>query len=121
MDSKKAHSPMGEYRDPSKQKRKNARIRVNNITATFKIEGTNQDYECQILDLGTGGLGIATKTLLYPGDKIKIHFWLEGNEFNLLATVSRTSGKNVGLIFEDPPLDAISKIQNYIHSKLFKS
>jgi len=73
------------------------------------------------LDLGTGGVGIATKTLLYPGDKIKIHFWLEGNEFNLLATVSRTSGKNVGLIFEDPPLDAISKIQNYIHSKLFKS
>ncbi|GIX41958.1 MAG: hypothetical protein KatS3mg129_1691 [Leptospiraceae bacterium] len=76
MDSRKQYNErIGEFRDPSKQKRKNARIRVPNIPATFILEGLNKEYECQILDIGTGGLGISTKTLLYPGDKIRIRFF----------------------------------------------
>jgi len=120
MSDKKYERGIGEFRDPSKQKRKNARIRVPNLPAMFSLEGINKEYECIINDIGTGGLGISTKTLLYPGDKIKIHFWLEGIEFNIPATVSRVSGKNVGLVFEDLPVEIVAKIQNYIHSKLFK-
>ncbi len=116
---KKNYTTQGEFRESSKQKRKNARIRVN-LNGTFVILGMDKENECNIVDIGTGGMGILTKTLLYPGDKVKIHFWLDDKEFYLQGTVSRVSGKNVGLIFEDISTDDIAKIQNYIHSRLFK-
>lgn len=113
-------NPLGDYRDPSKQKRKNARIRINNLIANFKISGVPKEYECQILDIGTGGLGLSTTTLLYPGDKIQLNFFLDGVEFHINATVSRVSGKIVGVVFDEISSNEVAKIQNYIHSRLFK-
>ncbi|MCS7205798.1 MAG: PilZ domain-containing protein [Leptospiraceae bacterium] len=111
---------MSNYRDPSKQKRRHARIAVSNLQGTFLVEGSGQEHDCSILDIGTGGMGISSKTLLYPGERIKMRFWLENQEFEIPGIVSRVSGKNVGIIYDNPPQDVIMKIQNFIHSKLFK-
>lgn len=118
MEQKKSLSS-GELRSPSKQQRKNARIRVTNITGTFILQNQNKEYECQILDIGTGGLGISSKTLLYPGDKIIVKFWLEDKNFELPSVVSRVSGKNIGLIFDNVPTEMINQIQNFIHKNIF--
>ncbi len=118
----KINKELGVFREASKQKRKNARIKLLNVTGSFLIhtQGNSQSHECVILDIGTGGIGISTKTFLYPGDKIQIQFWLENQFFDIPAIVSRVSGKNVGLVFDNPEIQYITKIQDYIHSKLFK-
>ncbi|MFN3603785.1 MAG: PilZ domain-containing protein [Leptonema sp. (in: bacteria)] len=110
---------LGEFRDTKKQQRKNARIRLTNLLGTFFLVSEKKEYECQILDLGTGGLGLSTKTLLYPGDKIIVKFWLEDQMFELPSIVSRVSGKNVGVIFENIQNKEIEKIQSFIHKNFF--
>lgn len=111
----------GDFQKPSKQQRKNARIRINNLIGSFTLNNQSRENECRILDIGTGGLGIETKTLLYPGDKIIIRFWLEENNFELPCVVSRVSGKNAGVVFENISEEIIAKIQNYIHKNFFHS
>lgn len=119
MEQKKI-STSGEFINPSKQRRQNARIRLTNLTGTFILQNQNKEYECQILDIGTGGLGISTKTLLYPGDKIIVKFWLEDKIFELPSVVSRVSGKNVGLIYDNVSAEMINQIQTFIHKNIFQ-
>lgn len=110
----------GNIRDPNRQRRKHARIRVNNLKATFQIQGSNKEYDCVILDLGTGGIGIESKTLLYPGDRVIIKFWLQNRYYEIPSMVSRVSGKVAGLVFENPESEAIGNIQSYIHEQIFR-
>ncbi len=115
----KQGSKFENFQKPSKQQRKNARIRITNLIGNFVFHNQNKENECTILDIGTGGLGIETKTLLYPGDKIIVKFWLEDTIFELPCIVSRVSGKNAGVIYDNVSEEIIVKIQNFIHKNIF--
>lgn len=107
-----------QLRDPSKQKRRNARIAVR-IDAEFRMAGESATHPADLIDLGTGGIGLVARMPLYPGDRLVLSFPLEERYIEVSVVVSRASGKNFGVVFENPEDPAIEFIQNYIQRKFF--
>lgn len=107
-----------QLRDPSKQKRRNARISVR-LEAEFRMAGESVTHPADLVDLGTGGIGLTARMPLYPGDRLILSFRLEDRYIQVAVVVSRASGKNFGVLFEDPEDPAISHIQDYIQKKFF--
>ena len=107
-----------QLRDPSKQKRRNARIAVR-IEAEFCVAGESATHPAELFDLGTGGIGLTARMPLSPGDRLILSFRLEERDIEASVVVSRASGKNFGVIFEDPEDPAIGIVQNYIQKKFF--
>lgn len=105
-------------RDPSKQKRRNARIGVN-LEAHFKFESDPTVHEANVLDLGTGGIALSARTPLYPGDRIQLNFALGEQFVEAMCIVSRSSGKTFGMVFEDPEDPIVGFVQDFIQKKLF--
>lgn len=105
-------------RDASQQKRKKARARVS-LQADFQLEGKPEKHPCSIVDIGTGGLSIQTKSTLYVGDRLVVFFKLKTRVLTQNATVTRVSGKSVGAQFTGLGDAELAEIQEYIHSSFF--
>ncbi len=105
-------------RDPSQQKRKKARAQVN-ITGEFTLDGSDSLQPCTITDIGTGGLSFISKSTLYEGDKIKVHFKLGSLKMELDTAITRTIGKTAGAQFQAISTEQLEQIQDYIHKAFF--
>jgi len=111
-------SSHSKLRDPSTQKRRNARV-VTSLEAIFYMDGESKSHDATVIDLGTGGIGISAKVPLYPGDRIFLQFSVNEESISTFCVVSRASGKNFGLIFENPEDPVVETVQDYIQKKFF--
>lgn len=112
---------MAEYvnlRDPSKQKRKNARVPVA-VSGEFRIGKHDSVLEASVVDVGTGGIGLTARTPLFPGDRILLAFPLNDARVEARLVVSRASGNAFGAVFESPEDPAIPAVQEFIQKKAF--
>lgn len=107
-------------RDAAQQKRKKARARVN-LQGEFQLEGKPEKFPCTLVDIGTGGLSLQTRSTLYVGDKIVVSFKLKAKPMKQNAVVTRVSGKSIGLQFTGLGEAELAEIQEYIHSAFFDS
>lgn len=107
-----------QMRDASQQKRKKARSRVS-LAGEYRIEGKNDPVECQIVDLGTGGVSMMTKATMYVGDRIRIRMRLGPSPLDVAGVVIRVSGKTLGIQFEKVSEEQMALIQQYIHQAFF--
>lgn len=107
------------FRDPAKQKRKNARVNLN-IEAEFSLSARKDRYPCLILDIGTGGVALDTRSTVFEGDKISIFAKLYGKEVELNATVIKVSGKTANCQFGSLSEETMDLIQEVIHKKFFE-
>ena len=105
-------------RDSAQQKRKKARARIS-MEAEFQLDGKPDRFACQLVDIGTGGLSIQTKSTLYVGDKIVVSFKLKQQIMKQAAVVTRVAGKSVGAQFTNLAEADLGEIQEYIHSSYF--
>ncbi|PJZ69793.1 pilus assembly protein PilZ [Leptospira perolatii] len=107
-----------EYRDPSQQKRKNARVKLT-IDGDFCIKGKPQRFPIHIIDIGTGGAGLETRSSVFEGDRIQLFALVNDKNMELEAEVIRVSGKKVNCIFINLSDEDRSAIQDLIHKKFF--
>lgn len=106
--------------DTKKQKRKKSRVRLS-TPATFILNSKKQSpYNCNLIDLGTGGLTIQSPTTLYNGDKVQVQFKLNQDMLNITGIVARGSGKDFVIRYEELPEKEHNTIQEYIHKVFFK-
>lgn len=98
-----------EYRDPSLQKRKNARIKVT-LGAEISIKGKQEKHPVTILD---------SRTTMFEGDSIHLHMRINGKNLILETKIIRSSGKKVNGIFVGITDKHRIEIQEFIHGKFF--
>ena len=108
--------------DPTKQKRKNARMNIN-LTAQLKLEAKGDFHNCEIDDVGTGGIRFHGGMYVLEGDKVVLRFELEENKpLEAHGPILRTQGKYaVVQIPETGAEKLVTEIQEYIHKNLFSS
>jgi ribosomal protein L35AE/L33A len=111
--------PSFDHRDLSKQKRKSARIRVN-LPATYQLGKVPAQFECVIIDIGTGGIAIQAKTLFYKGDELTLRFKIDSNAMVIQGKVLRTTGKNIIVVYDNIPERERNIIQKQIDSFFYK-
>lgn len=104
--------------DPSKQKRKKARIRLD-TSGTYVLNGKGKPIECKLIDLGTGGLTFQSNMSLYPGDKLELEFKLPGKSVSVPGEIARVSGKDCVLKYLELSPEVESAIQSFIHDSFF--
>ena len=104
-------------RDPSIQKRKKARVRVD-TRGELHIPGVQRPIQIEFLDIGPGGVAFQAKTNLYVGDMVRMCFQLTGRLLDVKAEVKRVSGKNVAATFVDLSESDNFAIQECIHHTL---
>ncbi|TGK17889.1 PilZ domain-containing protein [Leptospira fluminis] len=107
-----------EYRDPSQQKRKNARVKIT-IEGEFCVKGKTQKFPVHVVDIGTGGAGMETRTSVFEGDRIVLFAAINGKNMELESEVIRVSGKKANIIFVNLPDEDKDLIQDLIHKKFF--
>ncbi|MFB5649113.1 PilZ domain-containing protein [Leptospira wolffii] len=107
-----------EYRDPSQQKRKNARVKIT-IDGEFAVKGKAQRFPVFIVDIGTGGAGLETRTSVFEGDRIHLFGTINGKNMDLESEVIRVSGKKANVIFLNLSDEDKDLIQDLIHKKFF--
>ncbi|EQA44939.1 type IV pilus assembly protein PilZ [Leptospira broomii serovar Hurstbridge str. 5399] len=107
-----------EYRDPSQQKRKNARVKIT-IDADFSVKGKSQRFPVHVVDIGTGGAGLETRTSVFEGDRIFLFAPINGKNMELESEVIRVSGKKANVIFVNLLDEDRELIQDLIHKKFF--
>ena len=105
-------------RDASRQKRKMARTPVN-IKGEYALKGQDQAHQCEVTDLGTGGLSMTTRSTMYDGDEVEVRLPLGKSALTVPGRVVRVSGKSIGVQFEDLPDEQLEIIQDYIHTTFF--
>lgn len=66
-----------EYRDPSLQKRKDARIKIV-LDAEISIKGKQEKHPVTILDIGTGGVALDSRITMFEGDYVHLHARING-------------------------------------------
>ncbi len=108
-----------QVRDADKQKRRQARTNLN-LDGTFTMESGGDPSPCTLLDIGTGGLSFLTRSTLYVGDRLVVRCKIGGREVSLPGSVSRVSGKSVGMQFSQIAPDVLEKIQGFIHDTFFE-
>ena len=108
-----------QVRDSDKQKRRQARTNLN-LEGTFTMPGDGVPGPCTLLDIGTGGLSFLTRSSLYLGDALSLRFKLSGHELVASGTVSRVSGKTVGVQFTGLGAAELELIQSFIHDTFFE-
>ncbi|MBE7412821.1 MAG: PilZ domain-containing protein [Leptospiraceae bacterium] len=104
--------------DPSKQKRKKARIRLD-ITGFYTLNGKGKPIDCKLIDLGTGGMTFQSPMSLYPGDRLEVEFKLSGKLISVPGEIVRTSGKDCVMKYKDLIPATEEVIQGYIHDSFF--
>ncbi|MDF3821585.1 PilZ domain-containing protein [Leptospira sp. 96542] len=103
----------------SKQKRKQARVKLNVPCVVKLIASKNTPIEAVLSDLGTGGLSLQSTAIFYTGDQVKIEFSLNQKQTEIIGTVVRTSGKTTTVVFSNLPEEIHSRVQDYIHKHYF--
>ncbi|EMM72267.1 PilZ domain-containing protein [Leptospira weilii] len=107
-----------EYRDPSLQKRKNARIKIA-LGAEISIKGRQEKHPVTILDIGTGGVALDSRTTMFEGDHVHLHTKINGKDLILETKIIRSSGKKVNGVFVGIEDKHRVEIQEFIHKKFF--
>ncbi|WP_032930224.1 PilZ domain-containing protein [Leptospira santarosai] len=118
VDANSLFSASFEYRNPSLQKRKNARIKIA-LGAEISIQGKQEKYPVTILDIGTGGVALDSRTTMFEGDRIHLHTKINGKDLILETKIIRSSGKKVNGIFVGIADEHKIEIQEFIHKKFF--
>ncbi|EQA62051.1 PilZ domain-containing protein [Leptospira alexanderi] len=107
-----------EYRNPSLQKRKNARIKIA-LGAEISIKGKQEKHPVTILDIGTGGVALDSRTTMFEGDHVHLHTRINGKDLILETKIIRSSGKKVNGVFVGIEDKHRIEIQEFIHKKFF--
>ena len=115
-----AHFIDNRYRKGGEQRRKNARIPVDQECMYSIPQGDNIIHEKgRLTSISTGGLSMKTRTVLQKDDKIYVSFIVNGNKVNETAQITRITGMEVGMRFTEPdPLNQ-DRIQKFIYSRVF--
>ena len=108
-----------QLRDADQQKRRQARTNLN-LEGTFTMAAGGEPVPCTLLDLGTGGLSFLTRSTLYLGDQVSVRCKVAGRELDVSGTVSRVSGKTVGMQFSGLASAQMEQIQAFIHVAFFE-
>jgi hypothetical protein len=87
------------------------------MEAEFRLADDPSVHVAEMVDIGTGGIGLMARMPLVPGDRLNIKFRLEDQEVESAVVVSRASGKIFGVVFEDPDDPAVGQIRSYIQKK----
>ncbi|AXR60408.1 PilZ domain-containing protein [Leptospira mayottensis] len=107
-----------EYRDPSLQKRKDARIKIV-LDAEISIKGKQEKHPVTILDIGTGGVALDSRITMFEGDYVHLHARINGKNLILETKIIRSSGKKVNGVFIGIGNEHRTEIQEFIHRKFF--
>lgn len=102
-----------------KQKRKQARVKIDVPCEIKIISSKNPPVMGHLSDLGTGGLSLQSTAIFYNGDQVKISFELNKVKTEILGSVLRTSGKTTTVVYGqlEPHIHAL--VQDYIHKHYF--
>ncbi len=106
--------------DAKKQKRKKARVRLSTPGAFYLSTNKNRMTNCQLVDLGTGGLTIQAGSPLYIGDRITVEFQLNSQVLKITGVVARATGKDYVVRYEELPAFETGVIQDFIHKVFFR-
>lgn len=101
-----------------KQKRKRARVRLNQ-PGVYYLNGKTTPLDCTLIDIGLGGLTIQCGTLLYLNEVVTVDFHLGNSELRIKGFVGRVSGKNVVIRYDELPARETEIIQEYIHNAYY--
>lgn len=107
------------YGGPIKQKRKKARVRIN-TQGIFYLGNKPKPFDCNLVDLGIGGLTIQTGSVLYAGEKVKVEFKLNSEKLTIDGVIARANGKDYVVRYDELPERETSVIQSYIHRVYYK-
>ncbi len=106
--------------DTKKQKRKKTRVRLSTPAQFILNSNKLKPINCNLIDLGTGGLTVQAPTALYTGDKLTVQFKLNNEMMNITGVVARGAGKDYVIRYEELPEKENGIIQDYIHKVFFK-
>lgn len=107
----------GKFLSPEKQKRESARIKVL-LKGQYKFVGYQDWMECNIYDVGIGGVRIEGKTSFYIGDELDLNFAIDNFPIKGVLTVTNISGKKAGGRFIEITSEGRATIQNFLHKTL---
>ncbi len=106
-----------EFRKPEQQKREMARLNVD-FAGSYKLKGATDWLQCEIIDIGTGGIQLRGKFSFYEGDVVDSKFFIEDKVILCQIEITNISGRKAGgkyTAIEEKDLDVI---QNYIHKTI---
>lgn len=105
------------FMQPDKQKRDNARVKVN-IEGEYAFESDNKFMNCQLRDIGTGGVALEGKFSFYEGDRLQLRFSLDQRPMKALIEITNVSGRKAGGRFISLTDEQYSMIQSYLNRHL---
>ncbi|MCU0824877.1 MAG: PilZ domain-containing protein [Leptospira sp.] len=104
-----------------KQKRKQARVKIDVPCEIKLINSKNPPVLGHLSDIGTGGLSLQATAIFYNGDQVKISFELNKVKTEIIGSVLRTSGKTTTVVYGQLEPNVHSLVQDYIHKHYFDS
>ncbi len=94
------------------EKRNHNRLKTDDLTVEYKIEGEDTVYKAEVINLSVGGICLLRSAFLDKEDVIHIKFPFESKKIVLIAKVIRVDGREVGIKF----LNSDSQIERFIQT-----